>query len=171
MDLAAELFKEHSKRNAVRLARWIGNDPRRFGELMTLLLTGDERTAVRAAWILSHCADQHPSIILPWMSKLVKRASEKNAPGAVQRNVVRVLQYVEIPKAQQGRVAQLCFDFLQDPKIPVAVKVFSMTVLANIARTEPDLKNELRLIVQQMVPYGSGAIQSRARMVLKQLSK
>ena len=127
--------------------------------------------AVRTAWILSHCADAHPEIILPWIAKLVKSASDPNAPGAVQRNVVRVLQYVDIPRVHQGRIADLCFSFLQNPKIPIAVKAFSMTVLANIAAREPDLKHELSLVIEQMLPYGSSGLQSRGKKVLKQLSK
>lgn len=171
MDIEFEILKEHSKRQSVKIARWIGNDKERFEQLMKLFLSGEYRMAVRTAWILSHCADAHPEIILPWIAKLVKSASDTNAPGAVQRNVVRVLQYVNIPRVHQGRVADLCFSFLQNPKIPIAVKAFSMTVLANIAQSEPDLKHELSLVIEQMLPYGSAGLQSRGKKVLAQLSK
>lgn len=170
-ELEFEILKEHSKRQSVNIARWIGGDTERFAQLMKLFLRGDHRMAVRTAWIISHCADEHPEIILPWIAKLVKCASDLKAPGAVQRNVVRVLQYIDIPRVHQGRVADLCFSFLQDPKIPIAVKAFSITVLAHIAEQEPDLKHELSLVIEQMLPYSSAGIQSRARKVLKQLSK
>jgi hypothetical protein len=170
-DLEQEILKEHSKRNAVRVARWVGNDPKRFAVLMDLFFSAEERNVIRCAWVLAHCADLHPELILPWIPRLVKSAAEPNAPGAVQRNVVRVLQFVDIPRRHQGRAANLCFNFLQDPKIPIAVKAFSMTVLANIARHEPDLKQEIALVIEQMLPYGSAGIQARAKKVLKQLSK
>ncbi|MFA5834170.1 MAG: hypothetical protein WDA22_11915 [Bacteroidota bacterium] len=171
MSLESEILKENSKHQAVKVARWIGNDAQRFAELMRLLLAGEDRIALRCAWIMSHCADQYPEIIVPWISKLVRRAGEKGAHQAVQRNVVRVLQFIDIPRKHQGKVAILCFDFLQNLKIPIAVKAFSMTVLVNIAKNEPDLKHEIALVVEQMLPYGSAGIQSRAKKVLKQLAK
>jgi hypothetical protein len=45
-----------------------------------------------------------------------------------------------------------------------------MTVLANIARAEPDLKHEIKLVIEEMLPLGSGGIISRGKKVLKQLS-
>jgi len=171
MNLEFEILKENSKRQAVKVARWIGNDTERFDELMQLLFTADDRVALRCAWIMSHCADQYPDIITPWISKLVRRAGEKDAPQAVQRNVVRVLQFIDIPSKHQGKVANLCFNFLQDLKTPIAVKAFSMTVLVNIAKNEPDLKHEIVLVIEQMLPYGSAGIQARAKKVLKQLAK
>ncbi|MFA6455600.1 MAG: hypothetical protein WCW40_02170 [Bacteroidota bacterium] len=171
MELEYEILKENSKRNAVRIARWIGNDQKRFGQLIHLLLTGEDRVAVRCAWIISHCADQYPAIVTPWISKLVRRAGEEHVPQAVQRNVARVLQFIDIPRTHQGSVTNLCFDFLQNPSIPVSVKVFSMTVLSNIAKDEPDLKHEIVLVIEQLLPYGTAGIRSRAQKVLKRLKE
>ena len=89
--------------------------------------------------------------------------------NAVPRNILRILQFVDIPRPLQGIVTNICFDFLISKEIPVAIKAFSMTVLANIAQKEPDLKNEIISTIQIMLPYGSAGIQSRGRKVLKQL--
>jgi hypothetical protein len=45
-----------------------------------------------------------------------------------------------------------------------------MTVLANIAMEEPDLKDELKIVIEDGLPYGSAAYISRAKKTLKQLS-
>jgi hypothetical protein len=171
MNIEFEILKEHSKRQTLKITRWIGDDESRFAELMKLFLSGEDVVVQRSAWIVSLCGERYPSLIKPWILKLVKRAGEKNVHDAVKRNVVRVLQYVEIPHAQQGRVANLCFDFLQDLKAPISVKAFSMTVLVNIAQHEPDLKHEIALVVEQMLPFGSAGIQSHGKKVLKQLAK
>jgi len=44
-----------------------------------------------------------------------------------------------------------------------------MTVLANIAQKEPELKNELRLVIEQQLSHGSTGFCSRARKVLKMI--
>lgn len=171
MNLELEILKEHSKRQAVKISKWIGSDETRFAELMKLFLTGEYRVVQRSAWIVSLCAEKHPRLINPWMSKMVKRAAEPNVHDAVKRNVVRVLQFVDIPKKTQGPAANLCFDFLRSVDAPIAVKAFSMTVLANIAAEEPDLKREIALTVEEMLPYGSPGIRAHAKKVLHQLSR
>jgi hypothetical protein len=63
-----------------------------------------------------------------------------------------------------------CFALL-DPKEPIAVRAFSMTVLGNLAAQHPDLKKELRLVIESQLPYGSAGFVARAKKVLKQLEK
>lgn len=171
MNLELEILKEHSKHQTEKIARWIGRDEKRFAELMMLFFNGEYRVAQRASWIISHCAEQHPDITIPWLSKMIAKASEENVHDAVKRNVVRILQFVPIPKNLQGKAVNLCFDFLHSIHAPVAVKVFSMTVLANIASKQPALKREITMVIEEMLPYGGAAIRARARKVLKQLSR
>ena len=51
----------------------------------------------------------------------------------------------------------------------MAVRVFSMSVLARIAHDQPELKNELKIMIEDQLPFGSAAFLARARKVLKQL--
>ena len=92
---------------------------------------------------------------------------EPGVHDAVKRNVVRILQFVEIPRTLQGIVANLCFELISSTDESIAARTFSMTVLANIAQDEPGLKKELEIIVRQMLPYATPAFRARARMVLK----
>lgn len=169
MNLQEQILKEHSKHNTVRIARWIGNDKKRFSQLMDLFMKGEYRVTQRSAWIVSHCADEHPALILPYLNKMIDRMMEPDVHIAVRRNVVRLLQNIEIPPSLAGKVATICFELLASQKEPVAVKCFSMTVLANIAKQEPDLKNEIRLMIEQQMPWGTGGFQSRGKRILREL--
>ncbi len=170
MNLPLEIYHRYSKFHALKIVAWIGKDKERFEELMQLLFSDDEKIVLRASWLFSMCAEKHPQLIVPWLKKIIAGASAPNAPGAVKRNVVRTLQFVSIPKSLQGKVVNLCFEFLKNPQEAVAVKAFSMTVLANIAQQQPDLKHEIKLVIEEMLPYGSGGIISRGKKVLKQLT-
>jgi hypothetical protein len=86
---------------------------------------------------------------------------------AVKRNTIRLLQYIDIPKSLYGRVADLCFASLLRKTEPVAIKAFSITVLAKLTEHEPDLKNELKLILEDQLPYSSPAFRVRAVRFLK----
>ena len=169
MDIESELLKEHSRRQADRIVSWIGNDPSRFRRLMHLFLRGEYRVTQRSAMAVGICAERNPALVRPYIRRMLSRMEEPGVHVAVRRAVVRMLQDVDIPAGLLGRVATLCFEYLSSGDSPVAVKAFSMTVLSRIAEKEPDLGRELRLIIEQQIPYGSKGFRSCAARVLKGL--
>jgi hypothetical protein len=171
MNLEAEILKEHSKRQVVKIGKWIGHDRARFKKLMDLFLHGEYRTTQRSAWLVSYCGEQYPELITPWLPAMLKKMEEPGVHVAVKRNVLRILQDVDIPPELLGTVAKLSFDYLALADSPIAVKAFSMTVLANIAKQEPGIKHELQVMIELMLPYAGPGILSRGRRVLKQLSE
>jgi hypothetical protein len=171
MNLRDEILKEHSKRQALKIAAWIGPDKRRFKQLMELFLEGEYRVTQRSAWIVGCCADRYPFLIAPWLGAMIKRMQDPGVHGAVKRNVVRILQFVEIPKQLLGSVVSLCFDYLASADEAIGVRALSMTVLLNASEKEPELRKELQSSIEQMLPNAGPAIQARARHVLKQIDK
>lgn len=169
MNLLKSLTLRYSKKSVDSLVAFIGSDPNRFSELIEIFLTGSPRTVQQASWPLSYCVENHPTLILPHLKKILKAAALPHAHDAVKRNVVRLLQFISIPKSQQGAVATLCFDFLENKKEAVAIRVFSMTVLTNLAVKNPALKEEIIAVVEDGMPYAKPAYLSRAKKVLKQL--
>ncbi|QSE97658.1 hypothetical protein [Fulvivirga lutea] len=168
MDIKKELLKEHSKEQAEYIAAFIGTDKNRFKDLMSLFLGDDYRTSQRAAWAVSKCHDKNPELIAPYLKHMLQNL-EKAHHDAVKRNTLRILQDIEIPESLWGKTADVCFKVMQSSAEPIAVKVFGMTVLANICQKVPELKNELRLIIEDQLPYGSAGFKSRAKKVLKDL--
>jgi|APTNR8051073442_1049403.scaffolds.fasta_scaffold00003_314 hypothetical protein len=166
MDIKKELLKEHSKKQTTRVVKYIGKDPMRFNELIRLFLEGPYQLAQRAGWPLSYCVEAHPDLIKPHLKAILKMLDRKDVHDAVKRNIMRLLQYIEIPKRLHASVINHGFA-LMDPKEPIAVRVFAMTVLANIAREEPDLKKELQIVIEDQLPYASAGYLARARKVLK----
>jgi hypothetical protein len=171
MKLVDLLAKAHNKIQRDKVIRYVGNDRKRFAELIEVFFKGPYRITQRAAWPLSYCVEEHPTLIRPHLKKLLQYVTKSGQHDAVKRNSIRLLQYIEIPKSLQGLAADVCFRFLSDAKEPVAVKVFSMTVLTRLSQNEPELKNELIPIIEQQLPYSSPAFISRARRTLKELQK
>jgi hypothetical protein len=169
MNIQEALQAEHSKAQSDRIADYVGDDPVRFAELMESFLSEDKELSRRAGWALSHCADRRPALIEPHLEAMIRNL-RKEVHVAVKRNTVRVLQYVEIPDELLGEAADICFGYLADHHETAAVKVFSMTVLANICRREPDLGNELRLLIEEQMPYASAGFRNRGRRILAGLN-
>jgi hypothetical protein len=170
MHLRNEILKEHSRENSLRIAAWIGGHPERIAALTELFLHDEYRVVQRAAWILSMVAEKHPAQLQPHLEQMVDRMGHPGIPVAVKRNVVRILQFLPIPPALQGAVMDYCFRFLEDPQETVAVRAFSMTVLANLAPQYPDIKNEIVLLIEDQLREGaSPGFKSRAKKTLAQL--
>jgi hypothetical protein len=148
------------------IVRYVGDDPKRFRELMTIFLGDEYRPTQRAAWAVNYCVQHHPELVKPYLSKLIDLLDEREGHDAIRRNIARLLQYVEIPTRHRGRVFQACYDLVDDPKQPIAVRVFALSVAANLAKNEPDLMNELQLMCNKYLPTATAAFRSRARSVL-----
>ena len=90
---------------------------------------------------------------------------------AVVRNSMRILSSQDVPERLQGYLLEICFDFLMSTKVPVAIKVHAMQVIFNISQNEPDLLNELRMVIEEQMPYGTTGFKSRGRKILKRIGK
>jgi hypothetical protein len=167
MNLESELLRENSRRQADRVVAWVGGDRRRLKELMRVFLTGERVPAQRAAHAVGIFWEKHPEMITPYLGRMFARMQEEGIHDAVRRCVVRGLQCVEIPPGMLGPLANACFEYLSAVETPVAIRCLSMTVLARIAEKEPDLWGELRLVIDQHLPYAGAAFRARAKQVLK----
>jgi hypothetical protein len=169
MDLRKTILQAHTSSQTRKIVDYVGSNASRFKALVEVFVAGPYRVTQRAAWPLSYCVEYHPQLIKPHFKALLAMLRDPHAHVSARRNIIRLLQFVEIPKRYRGQVATTCFDLLQDHKETVAVRVFSMSVLANLVPHEPDLAGELRVIIEDNLPYGSPAFTSRARKVLKVL--
>lgn len=168
MDLQKLLAAEHSKKQCDRIVTFIGNDKDRFAALIKLFFAGEYRITQRAAWPLSYCVRLHPELIRPYFKPLLDNLTKKGIHVSVTRNTLRLLQDVTIPKKFHGRVMSLCFDFVQSPDTPIAVRAFSLTVLQQLAADYPDIKAELRLVIEEQWAHATPAFRSRARKILEE---
>jgi hypothetical protein len=167
MDLREAILKEHSKANALQIAGWIGTDSLRLNALMQLFLGDEYRVVQRAAHILGIIGERQPEMLQPHLPEMLQRMQEGGQPVAVKRNVVRLLQYRDIPEALHGEVMNICFELLADVQETVAVRAFSMTVLAKLATIYPDLKQELRVLIEDgLANNPSPGFKSRGAKVL-----
>jgi len=169
MDLKKRLELGQTKAQILQIVEYVNGRPGRFKLLVEVFSKGPLRISQRAAWPLTYCVERWPYLLDPHFKILVNYLSKPGVNNTIKRNTVRLLQFARIPKKEQGRVADLCFGYLQDLKAAVAIRVFSMSVLANIAKEHPDIGNEIKLILQDHMPSSSAAFRSRGIKVLREL--
>lgn len=167
MDIKEAILKEHSRVNALNIARFACSNVKHFKTLMECYKSSDYRLSQRAAWSVSWAAKANPEMIKPYIGDLVKMLSAGDKHPAIIRNAVKILQEIEIPKRFHGKVMQACFNFIEDPVTPAAIKAFSLTTLSNLSKTYPEIKAELKLIIEERWDQETAAFKSRGKKVLK----
>lgn len=169
MNLREELLKEkiHTKAHAMEITNYACASTQNFKELMDCFLCDDYRTAQRAAWSVSWAAKAKPSLITPWIKDLVAQLSRTDVHDAVIRNSVRVLEDIDIPEEFHADVMNACFAFIEKPSTPIAIKAFSLTTIYNLSGYYPDIKQELKLIIEALWDSETPAFKSRAKKILK----
>lgn len=167
MDLEAVHAHRFSKRTLIQIVDYVIDKESRLKQLVNLLVMGNAAVAGRSSWSLSYCAELRPNWIRPHIGKLIRFMEKGDGIVAARRGVMRTLQFAQIPARFHARALNVCFRLLADPHESIAVKVFAMTVAAGVAKENPELKKELRIVIEDQLPYAGPGFRARARKVLK----
>ena len=170
-NLRETLLAEHSKAQCTLIVNWVGHSQQRFDELFHLFLSDKYRVVQRAAWPVSYCVIAHPQLITKHWTQLIKNLQRPNLHTAVKRNSIRLLQDITIPKKYQGPIMDICFKYVESPTEAIAVKAFSLTVLTHLAQLYPDIIPEIKLLIEEQLPYQTPAFKARAKVFLKKIGE
>jgi len=169
VNLEKELLKKQSLKQCNRIITYIGNDEERFSELVSIFFKGQYRLTQHAAWPMSYCIRHYPHLAKPYLNQFINQLSDQEAHPAAKRNIVRLLQFIEIPKRLHGRLMNICFQFINTPEEAIAVKAFSLRILENLSVIYPEILPELKTIINARLPFESAAFRSRAGKILKKI--
>ena len=170
MKIREQLLVEHSKKNTELIASYIGINKSLVKELIDLFINDTYRVGQRAAWVVASIHDAHPELLWTHYKRMILKMRE-SSHDAIKRNVLRCLANSNFPSDLHGELADQCFTYLQDPKEAIAIKVHAMRVLAKVCDSFPEFKHELKLIIEDQLPFGSAGFKSCAKKVLKQITK
>jgi hypothetical protein len=163
MILRKMVLEKHSKAQTDKIVKYVGRSQQRFNELAGLFLSDEPLLKQRAGWPLSYIAEKHPELISRHLGRLLKNLNKKGLHDAVKRNTVRMLEYANLPEKYHGEIMNVCFNFIQSPTEAVAIKAFSLTILGRLLPLYPDIRNELKLIIEERWEHETAAFRTRAR--------
>lgn len=150
--------------------REVGKSEQRFSSLLNLALYDKDPLAWRAAWILDGAAEVSPEIALNHIRQIVQRLPEINSGGTI-RSLLRLLCRYNIPEEEQGLLIDLCFGYMVSELYPVAVKVHAMQIIYNHCLLYPELKDELKTVIEDQVSNNSVGFKSRGMRIIRQLER
>lgn len=178
-ELVDSIKSRIGKLKVIKLSEILQKERFSVRNLIDITFNEDRDIAFRAAWLLENLFLQKPGEYVDELKYLISRIKDiKHA--SCKRHYAKILMHITAPKAAKAvreelgsidlePVVEQFFDWLIDPKILVAVKVFAAEALFNIRARYPWIADELKDQVKFLMRDGSPAIQSRGRKLLAQL--
>jgi hypothetical protein len=178
-----ELIKNISttliKTKVVKLSTIIQKQQFSIKDLIAITFHPDKNIAFRAAWILENLFLRKPENYITSLEYLISRITDVDNPSC-KRHYAKILMHITAPKAPASikqeltgidlePVVEQLFDWLIDPKILIAVKVFAAEALFNMRHRFDWIAEELANQVRFLMKDGTAAIQSRGKKILSRL--
>ncbi len=166
-----ELLKlEQSRRNVDQVVGIIQHNPELFNNLWNIFISNREPESRRAAWAIDILNEDLSFINNNHLETLVDLLPDFRHSG-LQRHALRILERNDLPKKNQGELVSICFRLLESNEAPVAVKMFSLKILARVAMQEPDLIRELVEIIEIQIEDSTPGFKSIGGKIIKQLQR
>lgn len=125
-------------------------------------------------WVLKGVSEESPKLLKIHVYSILKIMGLFEKNDGIQRNGTAMLSNINIPEEYLSQCYGLCFGKLTNSSRSIAERVFSMTACFNIAIFYPELLEELKLVLSEILEkegHLSAGIRSRAKSVLVKVNR
>lgn len=155
--------------NSDYLSAYFANNPENLDQLLALVFDDSKKRNWIAAWVLDKLNERKPELLTPLLPRLISQIDQtKN--HAKLRHYLKILSLHPAPADLAGKLFEQCFQIFTNPAYAVAIRVHAMQVLYEISQSEPELKPELILLIEnEMEIHPTPGIKSRGKRLLSML--
>ncbi|MDH4472619.1 MAG: hypothetical protein QE487_08405 [Fluviicola sp.] len=170
MNLSDQLrlsFKEDdSDANLRKWARFISENNVEIEDLIGLL-DEDRFTAMRFLWIMGGLVEIDPEKVAPIVPYFFEKRHTITVPN-YDRSLAKFCWLAGIPEEIEGEVTDALFQWILNPKVSTSTKSFAVLALYKQTQKYPDLKLELRMVIEDQLGKNGSSFEKRAgKMLLK----
>ncbi len=117
-------------------------------DLLTVSLdSSDEKSSILGSWVCTHWVEKDKQLFQNALPQIVLFL-ENGTHQSSLRSFMKVLTYLEIDEAYQGRVIDLCAHFISESHHKVALHVYCIHVLAPLMKLYPELYPEINALIE-----------------------
>jgi hypothetical protein len=178
-ELIKQISNSLGKARVLKLGQMLCEQQFALCDLVDVTFYPDKVIAFRASWILENVLLADPLKYEADLEYLLSRFKDVKYPGP-QRHYAKILMHLTDPgmlTAIKNKLQILdlepaveqCFDWMIEPKVKIAVKVFASEALFNLRYRYPWVAEELENQIKFLMRNGSPAIQSRGKKLLAQM--
>lgn len=121
-------------------------------------------------WPFSLSAIKNPSLIQGHLEGIIGNLKRTDIHKGVRRNTLSLFVYGPIPEEFEGKIMDLCFNFISDPVETTAIKSSSLGILEKISKKYPEILPELTIILEDQLPYETTSFKLKVKGILKRQS-
>lgn len=132
------------------------------------LLFADKKTAYRFSWLLSDIGEADAGKLFDVLSYAFEQRNKTEIPGFEQQ-FAKYWRIGGVPEEDKGMAIDMMFGWLVDTKVGVHIKSVSLEVLYDLTKEYPELKNELKLCLEDQLDKNTDSFKKKAKGILKKL--
>lgn len=137
---------------------------------LSSLIDQEPKIATRFLWMLTGIAMQQPQklhAVLPALFEKSKHITHVD----MQASFANYWRFCGVPPENEAEAIELLFHWLQSAQTNVTIKSRALFVLSDLVDIYPDLKNELRLSIEDQLDKNTKDFRSRALKILEKLNQ
>lgn len=131
------------------------------------LVNAEQKTASRFLWLLSDIGILFPEKLkseLPYLFNICK-----NQKSEFKTSFASFWLYADVPTENEGEAIDLLFGWVLSSEVNVTIKSRALLVLFKLSEKYPEIKNELKLCIQDQLVKHSKDFKKRANKLLLEL--
>ena len=150
----------------------IGNDAKKFAEIMELALRDEYPLSMRAARVIALSTEKHSDLIVPHLQSIIDTLDSIRVEG-VKRSFLKIFAEmpVELNEDMLGIITDRSFNWLVDPKEAVAIRYYAIDILLKVTRLYPEIKVELADSLNSLLEDNSSALHAKSKKAINYLNK
>ena len=157
---------KHTALQMKKIVRYVGKDQSRFDELLKITLGKEEKLAQRASWPAGYCVEAYPELARKHLKRIILHLPVRSHPS-IQRNLAKLLIFVEIPEKLESLLVDNCFQILNSNDSPIANRAYAAYAIEKICRKYPEMYSELISSLNAHSEVASPGMKAVLRNVLK----
>jgi hypothetical protein len=126
----------------------------------------DHKYAWRATWVIHHFSTKNPQQINKYADLYIDMLSKTDRDGHL-REIISILINLKLSEEQESELFDICYELIQSNKRQSSVRAISFRFMMRLADSYPELKEEIKIIFENIKDYISPGIRNGMEMRLK----
>lgn len=126
----------------------------------------DHKFAWRAAWVIAHFSNKHPQQFEKYTQKYIEILPKLERDGHI-REIINTLTNLSLTEEQNSELFDICYELIQSNKRQSSVRAVCFRFMMKLADNYPELKEEIKIIFENIKDYLSPGIRNGMELRLK----
>ncbi|HPS12264.1 MAG TPA: hypothetical protein PLB87_03250 [Prolixibacteraceae bacterium] len=165
METPLEYLLTHSAK--AEMVVWMHNHPEVFEETVGLAISDKQPYSRRAAWLLWSCTEKKDLLAKKFVNQIIDALPART--DEQQRDLLITLRQAELIEEQEATLFDFCISIWEKVGKKPSVRFNAFKMMVAITQKRPELKNEIRLLVQY--PYLESLSPTARKSILKMVDQ